>query len=109
MGNAASHRWATYVFEHSQEMTDATFRTMFASFCAVSGSPVAVSPHKRWKMTLPMVTGGETTGMMYFCCSPCVCDTWDFISVDTKTITTKDGPKQYHFTVLGNPCFRDGP
>lgn len=56
-------------------------------------------------MTLPQVGGGENmTGMMYFCCAPCVCDTYDFIEVDTKTITTKDGPKQYHFVVIGNPC-----
>merc|ERR1719428_2080217 len=26
------------------------------------------------------------------------------IKVDTKTVTTKDGPKQYHFAVIGNPC-----
>jgi len=35
-----------------------------------------------------------------------VCDTQDFIRVDTKTITTAEGPKKYHFTVLGNPCDR---
>jgi len=35
-----------------------------------------------------------------------VCDTQDYIRVDTKTITTSEGPKKYHFTVLGNPCDR---
>jgi len=105
--NAASHRWATYVLERSEEMTDATFRNLFSSFCSVSGSPVYASPAKRWKMTLPLVGKDESvTGMMYFCCAPCVCDTQEFIKVDTKTITTKDGPKQYHFTVIGNPCLR---
>lgn len=103
--NAASHRWATYVLERSQDMTAETFRMMFSSFCAVSGSPVYPSPQKRWQMTLPQVTGGQDmTGMMYFCCAPCVCDTYDFIKVDTKTITTRDGPKQYYFVVIGNPC-----
>eukprot|EP00746_Dinoflagellata_sp_MGD_P141759 gnl/MRDRNA2_/MRDRNA2_74818_c0_seq3.p1 gnl/MRDRNA2_/MRDRNA2_74818_c0~~gnl/MRDRNA2_/MRDRNA2_74818_c0_seq3.p1 ORF type:complete len:368 (-),score=63.45 gnl/MRDRNA2_/MRDRNA2_74818_c0_seq3:384-1487(-) len=103
--NAASHRWATYVLERSTDMTDATLRNLFASFCAVSGSPVRASPQKRWKMTLPLVGKDQAiTGMMYFCCSPCVCDTKEFIKVDTKTITTKDGPKQYYFTVIGNPC-----
>merc|ERR550537_144656 len=56
-------------------------------------------------MTLPLVAKDQSvTGMMYFCCSPCVCDTQEFIKADTKTITTKDGPKQYYFTVIGNPC-----
>lgn len=103
--NAASHRWATYVLERSEEMTQETFVNLFASFCAVSGSPVYPSPAKRWKMTLPQVAGGQNkTGMMYFCCYPCVCDSYDFIKVDTKTITTLDGPKQYRFVVIGNPC-----
>lgn len=104
--NAASHRWATYVLERSTNMTDATFRNLFSSFCPVSGSPVSYKKdQKRWKMTLPVVgKGQDITGMMYFCCSPCVCDTQEFIKVDTKTITTKDGPQQYYFTVIGNPC-----
>lgn len=103
--NAASHRWATYVLERSEAMPDATLRNLFSSFCSVSGSPVYPSPAKRWKMTLPQVGKDQPiTGMMYFCCSPCVCDTQEFIKVDTKTITTKDGPKQYYFTVIGNPC-----
>lgn len=102
--NAASHRWATYLLDRSEEMDEATFRSMFSSFCAVSGSPVTPFPGKRWKMTLKQVTGEDMIGMMYFCCAPCVCDTQDMIQVDTKTITTKDGPKQYHFVVIGNPC-----
>jgi hypothetical protein len=103
--NAASHRWATYVLERSGEMTDPTFRNVMSGFCAVSGSPVYASSAKRWKMTLPLVgTGEEVTGMMYFCCAPCVCDTQELIKLDTKTITTADGPKKYYFTVIGNPC-----
>jgi hypothetical protein len=103
--NAASHRWATYVLEHSADMTDSTLRTLFSSFCPVSGSPVSASPQKRWKMMLPLLGKDQgISGMLYFCCSPCVCDTQEFIKVDTKTITTKDGPKQYYFTVIGNPC-----
>ena len=43
-------------------------------------------------------------GYMQYCCWPCVCDTQDFIRIDTKTIMTRDGPKAYHFAVLGNPC-----
>ena len=41
---------------------------------------------------------------MYYCCWPCVCDTQDFIRVDTLTVTTAEGPKQYHWAVVGNPC-----
>merc|ERR1712137_731686 len=41
---------------------------------------------------------------MYYCCWPCVCDTADFLKVDTKTIKTTDGEKQAHFVVIGNPC-----
>ena len=34
----------------------------------------------------------------------CVCDTWDFIKVDTLTVNTADGPKAYRFAVIGDPC-----
>jgi hypothetical protein len=33
-----------------------------------------------------------------------VCDTVDFLKLDTKTIETSEGPRQYWFTVIGNPC-----
>jgi hypothetical protein len=33
-----------------------------------------------------------------------VCDTVDFLKLDTKTIETSEGPRQYWFTVVGNPC-----
>merc|ERR1711920_805751 len=45
---------------------------------------------------------------MGYCCWPCVCDTQDFIRIDTKTIKTQDGvERQYHFAVIGNPCNRE--
>jgi len=55
-------------------------------------------------MTLPAVYGGTETGMMYYCCSPCVCDTQDFLMVDTMTIQMAGESKQAHFVVIGNPC-----
>eukprot|EP00501_MAST-03F_sp_TOSAG23-6_P000400 GSMAST32.ASY1.ANO1.412.1 assembled CDS len=55
---------------------------MFSGFCAVSGS--------------------NRLGFMHYCCWPCVCDTQDFLHVDTKCVTTKDGPRVYHFVVMGN-------
>ena len=78
----------------------------FSGFCAVSGSPVRPNDYNRYLLTLPLVSGGDIkrTGAMHYCCWPCVCDTQDFIRVDTLTIKTIDGPRQYHFAVVGNPC-----
>lgn len=103
--NAASHRWATYILERSSEMSEKTLRDLFAGFCPVSGSPLSYTRQVlRVEMTLPSVYGGDVSGMMYYCCSPCVCDTQDFIKVDTKTVQTIEGKRQYHFAVIGNPC-----
>ena len=42
---------------------------------------------------------------MHYCCWPCVCDTQDFIKVDTKTVTLRGGiQKTFYFAVIGNPC-----
>jgi len=60
----------------------------------------------RYRMTLQNVNGSLETGFVYYCCWPCVCDTQDFIKIDTKTITTAEGPKQYRFMVIGNPCLK---
>ena len=77
----------------------------FSGFCAVSGSPVRPNDYNRYLLTLPLVSGeGERTGAMHYCCWPCVCDSQDFIRVDTLTIPTNHGPRQYHFAVVGNPC-----
>ena len=102
--NAASHRWSTFLLERSAQMTEARLELMFSGFCAVSGSPVRPVDYNRYRLTLPKVGGGRRTGYMHYCCWPCVCDTQDFIRIDTKNITTADGTRQYHFTVLGNPC-----
>lgn len=102
--NAASHRWATHVLEHSSMMSNETLETLFGSFCAVSGSPVQPSKSNRWLLALPKVEGGSIRGTLNFCCWPCVCDAQEFIKVDTKTVTTLEGPQQYYFAVIGNPC-----
>ena len=74
-------------------------------YCAVSGSPVGARDGTRYKMRLDKVDGsGVVEGFMYYCCWPCVCDTQDFIKVDTRTVTTTDGPRKMFFAVLGNPC-----
>jgi hypothetical protein len=100
--NAASHRWSTFLLERSAQMTEARLELMFSGFCAVSGSPVRPVDYNRYRLTLPKVGGGRRTGYMHYCCWPCVCDTQDFIRIDTKNITTAEGTRQYHFTVLGN-------
>lgn len=118
--NAASHLWSTFVLDRAYHLTDEQLQSMFAGFCVVSGSPVRPSDHNRYGLTLPLVPsssnqwpeGAQAFGYLHYCCWPCVCDTQDFIRVDTKTITVrKQGEdaheqRQYHFAVLGNPCPR---
>lgn len=103
--NAASHLWSRFLLERSTQMTHETFVEMFSGFCAVSGSPVRPNDYNRYKLTLDKVDGsGQAVGLMHYCCWPCVCDTQDFIKVDTKTVATADGERTYRFAVLGNPC-----
>jgi len=107
--NAASHRWATFLIERARSLERTTFEEMFGGFCPVSGSPIgSPGPRTLWKMSLPWAGSSETiTGGIHFCCWPCVCDTADFIRVDTKTVEVKDGTYQFNFLVLGNPCEKD--
>ena len=104
--NAASHLWASFLLDRAAGMTHERFVDLFKGFCAVSGSPVTPSDYKRYRLTLPHVGGGLESGIMYYCCWPCVCDTQDFIRIDTLNVTTLDGMRQYRFAVLGNPCSR---
>lgn len=85
-------------------MTPERLETLFTGFCAVSGSPVSPQPRSRYKMVLDRVDGAEVVGFTYYCCWPCVCDTQDFIRVDTLTVPTSEGPRQYQFLVIGDPC-----
>jgi hypothetical protein len=103
--NAASHLWSWFLLERSEQMTSEKFVDMFRCFCAVSGSPTRPSDFNRYKLMLPKADGSGThAGFMHYCCWPCVCDTQDFIRVDTRTVTTADGTRQYRFGVIGNPC-----
>lgn len=103
--NAASHLWTTFLLDRADQMTQERLELMFSGFCAVSGSPVRPNDYNRYSLTLPLVNGaGSKRGAMHYCCWPCVCDTQDFIRIDTKTIKTLDGERQYHWAVLGNPC-----
>merc|ERR1712187_351069 len=102
--NAASHLWSSFLLDRSSQMTPDRLETLFTGFCAVSGSPVSPRPHSRYKMLLDRVDGTEVTGFTYYCCWPCVCDTQDFIRVDTLTVPTAHGARQYEFLVIGDPC-----
>jgi len=104
--NAASHLWSSFLLDRSHCMTPENLKLMFSGFCAVSGSPVSPQDRTRYRLNLDKVNGGgKQSGFMYYCCWPCVCDTQDFIKVDTKSVTLKDGSThKFHFTVLGDPC-----
>merc|ERR1719478_538562 len=88
--NAASHLWSKFLLDRSTQMTPEKFTYMFSGFCAVSGSPVSPQDRSRYRLTLDKVGGGKRTGYMYYCCWPCVCDTQDFIKVDTRSVTLMD-------------------
>ena len=103
--NAASHRWATFLLDRSHQMPESSLTLFFSGFCAVSGSPVRPSDYNRYRLTLPKLGGGHSTGYMHYCCWPCVCDTQDFIRVDTKNITLANSVERtFQFAVIGNPC-----
>jgi len=105
--NAASHLWSKFLLDRSHEMTADKLTYMFSGFCAVSGSPVQPQDRTRYRLNLDQVGGGKRRGFMYYCCWPCVCDTQDFIRIDTKNVTLAGGEsRQFHFAVLGNPCDR---
>ena len=106
--NAASHLWTSYILDRAAVTPAAQLELLFSGFCAVSGSPVYPSDYKRYRLRLKhAVTGVDEVGFMYYCCWPCVCDTWDFIKVDTLTVNTADGPKKYRFAVIGDPCVNE--
>ena len=85
-------------------MTLARLELFFRGFCAVSGSPIRPHDYNRYRLTLPHVpvptteagkivpaaaiTATSVTGYMHYCCWPCVCDTQDYIRIDTLTVTT---------------------
>ena len=103
--NAASHLWSSYLFERAKQLSATTLELMFSGFCVVSGSPTRPGDYTRYRLRLPLVGGGTRLGYMYYCCWPCVCDTQDFIRIDTRNVTLAGGvTRQYHFAVVGNPC-----
>ena len=90
--NAASHLWVSFILQRASQLAPSKLEEMFTGFCAVSGSPTRPSDYTRYRLTLPRVDGGGlVSGFMYYCCWPCVCDTQDFIRVDTANVTLAGG------------------
>mmetsp|Transcript_15723 Transcript_15723/g.33460 ORF Transcript_15723/g.33460 Transcript_15723/m.33460 type:complete len:694 (+) Transcript_15723:136-2217(+) len=102
--NAASHLWATYIFQQSTKLSTAKLTELFSGFCPVSGSPVRPFDGNRYQYELDRLGGGRSTGVTYHCCAPCVCDTTDFLMVDSKSVQTADGLVALDFLVVGDPC-----
>ena len=102
--NAASHRWASFILARSASLSFETLSTLFASFCPVSGSPVQASDANRYHYTIKSLAGGTASGYLHHCCTPCICDTSDFLKADTKTIQTAEGAKTLNVVVIGDPC-----
>jgi len=103
--NAAAFRWSSFLLERSWQMSAVTFEHLASGYCAVAAAVVNPQDRTRYRLQLPMVGGGVKQGLMYYCCWPCICDTLDFLKVDTKTVQLKDGTsRSYQFVVMGNPC-----
>ena len=89
-------------------MTPGKVAYFFASFCPISGSPIDPTPQTAIRYEsghgLPQVSGGQAEGIIHHCCWPCICDSLKFLRVDTKTVSTSQGPHQFRFLVYGNPC-----
>lgn len=102
--NAAAYKWSTFIFERSWQMDASTFEHLASGYCAVAASIVNPQKRTRYRLELGKIGGGVQSGLMYYCCWPCICDTLDFLRVDTKTIQLKGEKRKYHFAVMGDPC-----
>ncbi|CAD7974889.1 unnamed protein product [Amoebophrya sp. A25] len=58
--------------------------------------------------TASSTSASSRFGFLHYCCWPCVCDTQDFLRVDSKTVTLSATETQtLYFVVIGNPCERE--
>ena len=103
--NAASHLWASWILARSTSLTHTDFSGLFSGFCPVSGSPVRPTGFNTYQYTLKSVgSSARAAGLVNHCCAPCVCDTLDMISADSKTVELADGAAALTFAVIGDPC-----
>lgn len=101
--NSASHLWCNFILDRSKSLNITDFKKMFSGFCPVSGSPIS-DGREPFNISLMDVTGKLLNGYIYFCCWPCVCDTMDFVRVDSADVETKSGIKKFNFLVIKDPC-----
>jgi len=104
--NAASHLWSTYLFQRSKCVSSKQFETLSKAYCAISGSPVQPTEETCYASQHKSVASGTmVSGQERHCCPPCYCDAQDWVAIDTKTVTFKDGASAaLSFMVIGNPC-----
>merc|ERR1719160_1182191 len=74
--NAASFLWSSFLFNHSASgvLDMETFKKLNNGFCAISGSPIGgeSSAEISLKPVPGAFDGEEQTGVMYYCCWPCI-------------------------------------
>lgn len=106
--NAASHLWISHVLEGVENLSRSSLEETLTGFCAISGSPVRPNDYNRYLLRLPLAGSDSIIpGFMHYCCWPCVCDTEDFLSVDTLTVRTKEGDTKMYFAAMGDPCVNE--
>ena len=85
-------------------MTRGEILNLFSGFCPVSGSPVI--PSERPEFRVPVKKAGSpqeiVMGDIYFCCTPCVCDTMEFVRTDKVALNTTSGVDTFNALVIGN-------
>ena len=85
-------------------MTRGEILNLFSGFCPVSGSPVI--PSERPEFRVPVKKAGSpqeiVMGDIYFCCTPCVCDTMEFVRTDKVDLNTTSGVETFNALVIGN-------
>lgn len=113
--NAASHKWAGFLFNHSSSLPISSFDAIQHSYCAVSGSPVmptdgedSTEESNAYRVTLKTVDGARVTGLVRHCCWPCLCDLQDLVRVDTQDVVSADGTHSRRFLVINDPCVGQG-
>jgi len=105
--NAASHLWASWILDRSENFSEDKIYELFSGFCPISGSPVRPRAGNLYE-DIPFVSAADTsqtiTGNVQVCCWPCVCDLEEFVKVDTLMVQTSEGPKTFNALVIGDPC-----
>jgi len=105
--NAASHLWATWILDRSENFTEDKIHELFSGFCPISGSPVTPRAGNLYS-AIPFLTAEDTstthTGNVQVCCWPCVCDLQEFVKSDTLDVMTSEGERTFDVLVIGDPC-----